>query len=96
MYVGGDAPEWAKNLLDKWVHINDFHFGLEHNVFVFYVDQCSDKVRIFAEPEDSARTTLAGKREAGMFATYIEESGCKIIETPEGLEQWTIDFLKDK
>lgn len=99
MLIGSAAPKWAEDLLYKWIELKDDFYGLTHNVFVFYTDLLPDnegnKIRIFAEQEHSARDSLLNKRGIGMFSTYVKEDGFKIIDIPDGLEQWTIDFIKE-
>lgn len=100
MKVGEVSPQWAQDLMFKWVELDDKFFGLIHNVLIFYTDYFANdvparQVRIFAETEDDARLDAMGKRDIGLFATYIDLDGFKLIETPVGLEQWTLDFIKN-
>jgi hypothetical protein len=99
MNTGTEPPQWAKDLLYKWVELDDKFYGAKHNVFIFYSDEFSYapiecRVRIFAELEKSARDSLTGTREPGLFATYIEPDGYRVIDAPAGLEQWTEDYIK--
>ena len=94
MLIGTESPEWAKDLLNKWIELDDKHFGLTHNVFVMETDNLYPKIRIFAETESDARDDVLGKREPGLFATFITEDGFKVINTPEGLEKWTAEYIE--
>lgn len=99
MQTGTESPEWARNLLFKWVEHDDPYYGCKITCFIWMTDcfeyaPISQRVRIFFESEGMARDALDGTRESGIAASYILEDKHKIISTPIGLEDWTEQTIK--
>lgn len=100
MQVGTESPEWARNLLFKWVEHDDPYYGCKITCFIWLTDyfdykDVTQQVRIFFESEDMARDAVAGKREPGIAASYILEDKYRVIDTPVGLEEWTKKTIED-
>ena len=96
MQIGTESPEWARNLLNKWVEHDDPYFGCKIICFIWYTDYFEyakgwQKVRIFFDSEEMARDDLSDKslEPKGIAASYILEDKYKVIDTPLGLEEWT-------
>jgi hypothetical protein len=100
MKVGKPSPQWAQDLIYKWIELEKPVLGSTNNVFVFATDCFPEqgvvnRVRIFAEPEEDAKADFIGQRDIGLFATFIEEGKFKVIDTPPGLEEWTEEIIKE-
>lgn len=97
MLIGDESPQWAQDLMYHWITYHDHIHGIDDmKAFCFYTDYFDynspqKQVRIFAVPYETAfREAQTGEREAGLYATYVIQSECRIIDTPEGLEEWTV------
>ena len=102
MQVGSASPSWAQNLLYKWVEHDDPYFGCMIKAFIWYTDSFvrEDRpefsVRIFFDEEQSVRDEIAGKSPGGLAASFIVEGKYQVINTPDGLEQWTANKIADR
>jgi 8-oxo-dGTP pyrophosphatase MutT (NUDIX family) len=96
MRIGDPSPQWAQDLVDKWIIFDDDFHGIKNvRAFVFHTDSFENdrRVRIFAETYDQAMESLVGERRPGLYATYVLPDRYQVIETPSELEGWTAQQL---
>lgn len=102
MNVGVESPQWAKDLVGRWVVFHDHYRGIpDSKVFIFMTDYFPKgnplrQVRIFADPYEAVVECLkTGQPSFGLYATYIQQDEHKIIDIPVELIDWTAEQLSD-
>ncbi len=94
MLCGARPPDWAKSLLFKWVEHDDPYYNRKIRCYIWFADyfpnaDSNSQVRIFFDSEASVRVSLAGEEQRGLSVSFICEDKYIVIDTPNGLEEWT-------